>query len=59
MENVKQPHYPAERLSYIGVRIPTELLDAIDAMATESWRTRSEVIRELLQFALDVKHSGR
>ena len=62
-ENVKQRHdpivkqssSPAGRMSYLGVRIPPELLGAIDAMAG----SRSKTVRELLQFALDVKQRGK
>jgi len=46
-ETVKQR--PA--MAYIGVRIPQALLNKIDAMGG----SRSETIRELLQFALNVK----
>jgi hypothetical protein len=52
---VKQSGSPAGRMSYLGVRIPAKLLDAIDAMAG----SRSKTVRELLQFALNVKHRGR
>jgi hypothetical protein len=50
-ETVKQ----RSAMAYIGVRIPQALLQEIDAMSG----SRSETIRELLQFALDVKHQGR
>ena len=38
-------------MAYIGVRIPQALLNEIDTMGG----SRSETIRELLQFALNVK----
>jgi hypothetical protein len=39
----------SDRMVYLGVRIPAELLDEIDAMPGEG---RSSKIRELLQFAI-------
>jgi len=61
-ENVKQlddPDVKHPRLSFLGVRIPSGLLDTIDRLATKSHRSRSDLIRELLQSGLDAKHHGR
>jgi hypothetical protein len=52
-QNVKQSDL---RLSFLGVRIPSGLLDTIDTLATKSHRSRSDLIRELLQSGLDAKH---
>src|SRR6266516_4385449 len=49
-QNVKQ----SAELVFVGVRLPSKLLDEIDAIAArESRGLRSEIIRSLLQFALD------
>ena len=50
-ETVKQR--PA--MVYVGVRIPQALLHEIDAISG----CRSETIRELLQFAINVRHRGK
>ena len=36
-----------------GVSIPAKLADAIDAMATKRGRTRSDLVREVLEAALE------
>lgn len=36
-----------------GVSIPAKLADAIDALATKRGRTRSDLVREVLEAALE------
>ena len=40
---------------FVGVRLPTELISQIDAIAMKSKVTRSEAIRQLLEAGLSKK----
>jgi len=50
---------PRERLLHIGVRIPATLLDEIDAEAREKGCSMSQIIRERLQLAPNLKYPGK
>jgi len=41
-----------KKCSYMGLRLPPELLDRLDKISTQLYVTRSEFIRELLAVSL-------
>jgi len=45
-----------ERMQQSGIRLPAELFVKLDAMALEERRTRSDMIRILLERAVDVAY---
>ena len=46
------------RMSCISIRMPAELIAELDAEAREKGCSTSQIVRELLRFALDVRHHG-
>jgi metal-responsive CopG/Arc/MetJ family transcriptional regulator len=49
----------ASRMSCISIRMPAGLVAELDAEAQENGCSTSQVVRELLRLALDVRHDGR
>jgi hypothetical protein len=45
--------------SCISVRMPDELVAELDAEARKNGCSTSQIVRELLRLALDVRHDGR
>lgn len=39
--------------SVVSVRLPNDLVDAIDSIAKDAGRTRNDIIQQCLEFAVD------
>src|SRR5262249_16704438 len=56
ISNVIQQNQRSRMSCIISVRMPSDLIAILDAEAQKSGCSTSEIIRQLLQFALDVRH---
>jgi Ribbon-helix-helix protein, copG family len=47
------------RMPCISIRMPAKLLAELDAEARKSGCSTSDIVRQLLKWALDVRHRGK